>query len=281
MHKQLVMYRQLVTYKTACLSFLLIQSFGFSSRAQQTSFVKPASDQPQQTATLLQTADQTLRTADCGLQLLTFKQQEVGQAQQAVYSEHYYKRLSEFKQELPIKKKEIIMIGNSLTENGGNWSLRLHKKHVRNRGIIGDDAQGIYDRLEEITAAKPKKIFIMVGINDISHDLSADSIMHQIIKVIDRIRKETPKTKLYVQSILPINESFGRYKKLVGKSDLIPVINVRLKMAANNRGAQFIDLFPLFTEQETIILRKEITNDGLHLNEKGYEIWSKELKKHL
>ena len=245
--------------KTVGLIILLIQGLSLNSQAQQT----------------VGSLRQTSGSEQCSIQQISNPKAH------AVYSEHYYKRLSEFKQESPIKKKEIVMIGNSLTENGGDWSLRLHKKQVRNRGVIGDDAQGIYDRLDEITAAKPKKIFIMVGINDLSHDLSVDSILCQITKVIDKIRQDTPKTKLYIQSILPINESFGRYKKLEGKSDLIPVINLGLELLASSRKAHFINLFSLFTEEDTHLLRKELTNDGLHLNEMGYEIWSKALKKHL
>ena len=205
----------------------------------------------------------------------------IGLAQQPAYSEHYYKRVAQFSQEQPIQRKETVMIGNSLTENGGDWGKRLHKKHVRNRGIIGDEAQGIYDRLDEITSAKPRNIVLMVGINDVSHGLSADSVMIQVTKVIDKICTDTPKTRLYVQSLLPINESFGRYKKLTGKTELIPEINRKLEEYVRARGLRFINLFPLFTEGNSSILRQELTKDGLHLNEEGYTIWSKVLRKHL
>ena len=205
----------------------------------------------------------------------------IGLAQQPAYSEHYYKRVAQFSQEQPIQRKETVMIGNSLTENGGDWGKRLHKKHVRNRGIIGDEAQGIYDRLDEITSAKPRNIVLMVGINDVSHGLSADSVMILVTKVIDKIRTDTPKTRLYVQSLLPINESFGRYKKLTGKTELIPEINRKLEECVRARDLRFINLFPLFTEGNSSILRQELTRDGLHLNEEGYTIWSKVLRKHL
>lgn len=53
----------------------------------------------------------------------------------------------------------------------------------------------------------------MAGINDVSHDLSTDSVVTLITKVIEKIQTESPRTKLYIQSLLPINESFGRYKR--------------------------------------------------------------------
>ena len=120
----------------------------------------------------------------------------------------------------------------------------------------------------------------MIGINDVSHNLTADSIAGLIRLTVDRIQRESPQTKLHLQSLLPINESFGRYKLLTGKTDLVPQINTLLKELAAEKQIDFIDLFPLFTEQGTNMLRRELTTDGLHLNEQGYKIWAKALKKH-
>ena len=96
---------------------------------------------------------------------------------------------------------------------------------------------------------------------------------------VERIQKESPETKLYLQSLLPFNESFGRYKNLAGKTDMVPEINARLEALAKEKGIAYIDLFPLFTEKGTNILRSELTGDGLHLNEDGYKIWVKAIKK--
>lgn len=197
------------------------------------------------------------------------------------YTAHYYKRFLQFSDEAPITGKDIVMVGNSLTENGGDWGVRLKKKNIRNRGIIGDEAMGIYDRLHQILPGAPEKLFLMTGVNDVSHDLSADSVVALITKVIEKIQADSPRTKLYLQSLLPIDESFGRYKTMTGKTDLIPEINIKLKAVAKEKGIPFINLFPLFTEKGTNVMRKELTTDGLHLTEEGYRIWSKVLKKYM
>lgn len=197
------------------------------------------------------------------------------------YTAHYYKRFLQFSDEAPITGKDIVMVGNSLTENGGDWRVRLKKKNIRNRGIIGDEAMGIYDRLHQILPGTPEKLFLMTGVNDVSHDLSADSVVALITKVIEKIQADSPRTKLYLQSLLPIDESFGRYKTMTGKTDLIPEINIQLKVLAKEKGIPFINLFPLFTEKGTNVMRKELTTDGLHLTEEGYRIWSKALKKYM
>lgn len=197
------------------------------------------------------------------------------------YTDHYYKRFLQFMDEPAITSKEIVMLGNSLTEGGGDWSERLGKKNVRNRGIIGDEVMGIYDRLHQILPGHPAKLFLLIGVNDISHDLTTDSIVSMIRMTVERIQRESPQTKLYLQSLLPFNESFGRYKKLIGKTEMIPEINVRLEALAKEKKITYINLFPLFTEKGTHVLQANLTADGLHLKDEGYKIWVKALKKHL
>lgn len=196
-----------------------------------------------------------------------------------IYTEHYYKRFLQFMDEPAITSKDIVMVGNSLTEGGGDWNARLNKKNIRNRGIIGDEVMGIYDRLHQILPGHPEKLFLLAGVNDISHDLTTDSIVSMIRMTIERIQRESPDTKLYLQSLLPFNESFGRYKKLTGKTNMVPEINAQLETLAKEHKITFINLFPLFTEKGTNVLRSELTSDGLHLNEEGYKIWVKALKK--
>ena len=58
-------------------------------------------------------------------------------------------------------------------------------------------------------------------------------------------------------------------------------INSELEALAKSKGIDFVNLFPLFTESGGNTLRKELTTDGLHLNEEGYKIWAAELRKHI
>ena len=89
--------------------------------------------------------------------------------QTAVWNtEHYRERMAEFAKMRSIDATDIVMLGNSLTEFGGDWSKRLGFKHVRNRGIAGDNVDGVLNRLDAILSKKPKAILLMIGINDIS-----------------------------------------------------------------------------------------------------------------
>lgn len=175
-----------------------------------------------------------------------------------------------------ITSESIVFLGNSLTY-GGKWNELFGIENAVNRGIVGNTAADIDARLAEVTAGKPRKIFLMCGVNDVSHDLTADSVARAVIGLVDRIRRETPETELYLQSLLPINNSFGRYKRVIGKEQTIRDINALLEPMARERGVEWIMLYPYFCD-ENQNLRKELTTDGLHLVGAGYEIWREQLE---
>ncbi len=175
-----------------------------------------------------------------------------------------------------ITSESIVFLGNSLTY-GGKWNELFGIENAVNRGIVGNTAADIDARLAEVTAGKPRKIFLMCGVNDVSHDLTADSVARAVIGLVDRIREESPETELYLQSLLPINNSFGRYKRVIGKEQTIRDINALLEPMARERGVEWIMLYPYFCDEEQN-LRKELTTDGLHLVGAGYEIWREHLE---
>lgn len=204
-------------------------------------------------------------------------------AQHVTYKsfDHYNDKVVEFEKMRPVDSTDVVMLGNSITEFGGDWNKRVGGKHIRNRGIAGDDAMGIYHRLVQILPGKPKAIFLMVGINDISHDLTGEQVAELCVKVIDKIRRDAPQTKLYVQSILPINEDFDRWKTLEGKTDVVPAVNRRVKAHCQRHGIEYIDLFSKFVRHGTNDLRRELSVDGLHLSPQGYKQWAFVLKRYL
>lgn len=186
------------------------------------------------------------------------------------FNELYYQRASLF-DELGVDSTSIVMVGNSLT-HGCEWHELFNNHKMLNRGINGDTAEGIDLRLASVLKGHPAKIFLLCGVNDVSHDLTADSIAGSVIAMVDRIRRESPTTKVYLQSLLPINNSFGRYKKMAGKEQTIRDINALLRPMAAERGVTWVDLHPHFCDADGN-LRAELTNDGLHLLAPGYLIW--------
>lgn len=186
------------------------------------------------------------------------------------YTELYYQRASLF-DELPVDTTDIVFLGNSLT-HGCEWHELFGMPNIKNRGINGDIVEGIRLRLDPILRGQPAKLFLLSGVNDVSHNLTADSIAVAIGNLIDIIRTESPRTKVYVQSLLPINNSFGRYKAVAGKEQVIRDINTLIEPIVKEKGCTWINSYPMFVDSEGN-LDKRFTNDGLHLMGNGYLHW--------
>lgn len=183
----------------------------------------------------------------------------------------YYARRATLFDLLPVYSSDIIMLGNSLTD-GAEWNELFDNCHVKNRGIVGDIIPGFFERLEPILKGQPRKIFIMGGVNDISHGVSADSIVSAITQVVTTIQARCPKTEIYVQSMLPFNNDVRLWKLLKGREQVVVDGNKGLESMCQRLGVTFINLYPLFVG-ENGQMKPEYTNDGLHLMGGAYLIW--------
>lgn len=183
----------------------------------------------------------------------------------------YYARRATLFDLLPVYSSDIIMLGNSLTD-GAEWNELFDNCHVKNRGIVGDIIPGFFERLEPILKGQPRKIFIMGGVNDISHGVSADSIVSAMTQVVTTIQTRCPKTEIYVQSMLPFNNDVRLWKLLKGREQVVVDGNKGLENMCQRLGVTFINLYPLFVG-ENGKMKPEYTNDGLHLMGGAYLIW--------
>jgi lysophospholipase L1-like esterase len=194
------------------------------------------------------------------------------------FSTYYYQKKSLF-ESLPDTKREIIFLGNSITD-GGEWSELFKNQNIKNRGISGDITDGVLFRLDEVVSSRPLKIFIMIGINDLANGKKPDSILINYSQILAKIKEASPKTEVYVQSILPVNNKFGMFPDHTDKAEEIKEVNNGLKEMAINFEYKFIDLTFIFSDKAGR-LNEEYTNDGLHLMGKGYLVWKNAIKKYI
>ena len=195
------------------------------------------------------------------------------------WAQHYYpKRIQQFKKE-PLAFGEIVFLGNSITEKGRNWSERFGLDHIRNRGISGDVTDGVLKRLDEIVYFKPKAVFILIGINDLfslhyeadHRGLKYDKVVpspeyvgKNILKIAKIIHRKSPDTKIYVHTLLPTRREYL-------KEDILSVNRIIRRNEAKGYY-EVIDLYAQFADANGELI-KELTIDGVHLNDKGYEKW--------
>jgi lysophospholipase L1-like esterase len=171
---------------------------------------------------------------------------------------------------------DIVFLGNSIT-HWTNWNELLNISNAKNRGIPGDVTYGVLDRLDEALTGSPKKIFILIGINDVARNVPDEVILNNYQRIIDGIKKRSPRTKIYFQTMLPTNPTF---KKLPNhyKNDHVVHINTGLKALGIKNNITIIDLYAAFVDGEQL-LKAEYTYDGVHLTGKGYAVWAALLKK--
>lgn len=191
-------------------------------------------------------------------------------------ADEYWDRKTSLFDILPISSTDIVFLGNSITD-GGEFTELFDMPNIKNRGISSDVITGVEKRLGQVTSGKPAKIFLLIGINDVSHGLSVDKLAQRYERLVQKIREQSPETRLYIQSVMPINNDFRRYKGLYGKEKTITAFNQRIRGIAEKNGAEYIDLWPALAGSNGK-LKREYTNDGLHLSGAGYRAWSRAIE---
>lgn len=206
-----------------------------------------------------------------------YAQSEVDSA----YANGHYKVRMEFFDKVPAQKKAIVFLGNSITE-AGDWSDVLADKYILNRGISGDITFGVVARLDKILANKPSKLFLLIGVNDLKRGIPNEMIIENYRKIVALVKQQSPKTKLYLQSVLPINEALLIEAFQQVKMGNIKHLNDALEQIAKENKVVYVDLSKALADNDGQ-LKKEFTPDGIHLRPVAYITWVNYLKslKHL
>lgn len=174
---------------------------------------------------------------------------------------------------------DIIFLGNSLTARMA-WDELLGLPNARNRGISGDITFGVLERLSEVTEGRPAKVFILIGINDISRNIPDTMILQNYERIVHFIKTQSPSTKIYFETLLPVNNEFTQFKTHYNKDKHILWLNEQIKTMGKKEHITVIDLHPHFQDGNGK-LDKRYTEDGLHLNIEGYHIWKHILEPYL
>lgn len=165
------------------------------------------------------------------------------------------------------KKGGIVFIGDSITEF---MPVRLFfGKRAFNRGIAGETSDQTLKRYESnCLKLKPEVIVLLVGTND--YHQPADGHTAENIRVMaEKTREQCPESKLYVVSILPINEEillppFRREQAFMDKT------NAEIDEALKDCPEVLRLDYAAVLKDEEGRLSEKYTKDGLHPNKEGY-----------
>ena len=171
------------------------------------------------------------------------------------------------------ENKHVVFTGSSSIRIWENLFEIFKDSTIINTGFGGSKASDLLYYIDELVINfNPKKVVIYEGDNDINSGQEINFIYKNILKIIERIKDKNDKIKIILISAKPsisrwhLRDKYiqlnQKYRELANKSDFI----------------EFADTWSAMVENG--VLKKDIfIEDGLHLNEKGYEIWEKTLKK--
>lgn len=171
--------------------------------------------------------------------------------------------------ELLIDSTDIVFVGNSITE-GFPVNEMFPGIHVKNRGIGANRTRHVLQRIDSILKYKPRKIFLEIGVNDLSDiGMTVDSVFNNYKRIVSKIIIQSPQSQLIIQSLMPVCG-----ERIKHESEIIE-LNKRLFSYCQQQKICYVDLFtPLAKNGQ---LDSIYTEDGIHPNGKGYVIWKRQI----
>lgn len=187
---------------------------------------------------------------------------------------HYPLRIASFRK-TPVQPGDVVMLGDSLTEMGGDWEARLAKPNIKNRGISGDVSAGVLARIGECLLYRPRAVLLMIGVNDLlfcaadERDETCQQLVSNIKQIAEGFAKYSGDTQLVVQCLLPTADP--------GLRPFIQTVNEQLRRLCHQGTASYAEIDEAFKD-ENGLLKSELTTDGVHLTDAGYQLWAAQLK---
>ncbi|MBF0565854.1 MAG: hypothetical protein HQK89_11470 [Nitrospirae bacterium] len=138
------------------------------------------------------------------------------------------------------------------------------KLEFASRGINGELTSDMLNRFDDdVLALYPDYVIILGGTNDIGWGVATSEIFENLSYMYNRAKSH---------GITPVAVTVP---SLRGYDSFIPprlALNEKIISFANVSGFPFADLFAHSSEPETLRLRAEYSNDGLHLTTAGYKL---------
>lgn len=193
---------------------------------------------------------------------------------------HYLDRQAAFRAENR-EMQNVVLLGDSITE-GFDVKKFFPGHRVVNRGISSDtigvspdsaDLRGVLKRLDtSVFDCCTSHVFLMIGINDLGDKRTPEEMLVGYRRILETIRDRAPGVTIHVESVLPTGDRFTHLNPGVTK------FNAMIRALAGEMGCPYMDLGSLMADEKGE-LRSDLTREGLHINDKAYAIWKKEIDK--
>ena len=168
----------------------------------------------------------------------------------------------------------IVFFGDSITDL---WKLdeSFPGKGYINRGIGGQTTSQMLVRFrQDVIELQPKTTVILAGTNDIagnSGPISNEDIEANLSSMFELAR--THGIQVVFSSILPVNNYTPQSQEFFASRprDRISALNRWLKDYCADNHAVYLDYFSAMVDEQGL-LKRDLTQDGLHPNKAGYAV---------
>jgi lysophospholipase L1-like esterase len=167
----------------------------------------------------------------------------------------------------------VVFMGDSITDGWGRGRGKFFPgKPYINRGISGQTTPQMLIRFRpDVIALQPRVVVILAGTNDIAGNTGPSTL--EMIEDNLTSMAELAKAngiKVVLSSVMPVCD-YIRPQTEKRPPEKIIALNAWMKGYAEKNGFVYLDYYtPMLDEKG--MLKKELTFDGLHPNEAGYEV---------
>ena len=183
---------------------------------------------------------------------------------------------------------DALFIGDSLTRGFQEYSSGIpNAKYAAYlgagpkqfmEGLVENISGQQVAAIDEILAAAPKKVYILLGTNSMA-TLTDEAFLKYYNDFLDFLLPQLPQdTVYYIQGIPPVS-----VEKMAGDENFsverIRGLNESLAKIAYDRDLHYLDLFSALAD-ENGALRADIASGSIHLNNEGYNVWREFLVTH-
>lgn len=140
---------------------------------------------------------------------------------------------------------------------------------------------GTMTALQGLARGNFDRVYINTGINEVGYP-SREKFVSLYTNLVDEIRRLQPNASIYVQGIIPVNETIlhrngtGTYIN----NTVIQEYNVLISELARDKQLHYVDLFSYFVD-ESGQLPSGASSDGLHFGAEYSKMWANYLYTHV
>ena len=187
---------------------------------------------------------------------------------------------------------DAAFLGDSLTVGFSDYSINLGgalicgytgvgPDAIVNRSAVKSSVRGQEGALDVLAAARPKKLYLLLGTNTLTTLGAADRFLAYYGQMLDLLRQALgDDCVIYVQSIPPVRPEAAAEKPGLA-SDVLRSVNEQLAQLAAQKGCVYLDLWEAMADGEGNLKEVLAAPDGVHFSAgNGYGAWVTYLRNH-